>query len=420
MSSTPTDTTSPTILDQSPVIKRPANKHRKSAALRTSFTPSSFEDDEEPSSVVLPKRSNLSRIAPQRHAEKRPAPDLAFRPPIHDDPDRPSYSKDYLDELKQSTPSTPKDQAFRDGAGTIQSGALALDIASKFGADLSRYQPPTAIPTDAEIQEKKERRSRLAKEQNYISLDQDQDEQDDEDDDNVTRDDQGRLILKPKEKYPETRLVRDDEDMLEGFDEFTSTDARIGFGSATANLEAAKRRKAEMASLIANAEGRSDDDTEDDDSEAERNAAFELAQTRHGNYAAKDDDEHVARPQTPPRIAPLSTLDAVVERLRKRLEEMELLRMGKMQEMQRLVDEKASINEEEVRVQAALKETGERYSRLREELRSQQEDHDNRVANGSGTRPVDSDHGDGFDERPALGLGSVESVLKSPHHGLEA
>lgn len=369
---------------------------------------------------MLPKRSNLSRIALQRNAEKRPAPDLAFRPPTHDDPDRPSYSKDYLEELKQSTPSTPNDHAFREGADTIQPGALALDIASKFGADLSSYQPPTAIPTDAEIQEKKERRSRLAKEQNFISLDQDQDEQDDEDDDNVTHDDQGRLILKPKEKYPETRLVRDDEDMLEGFDEFTSTDARIGFGSATANLEAAKKRKAEMASLIADAEGRSDDDSEDDDSEAERNAAFEVAQSRHGNYAAKDDDEDVTRPQTPPRIAPLSTLDAVVERLRKRLKESELLRMGKMQEMQRLVDEKASIGEEEVRVQAALKETGERYSRLREELRPQQEDHDNRVSNGNSTRRADSDHGDKTDERPALGLGSVENVLRSPHHGLGA
>ena len=54
-----------------PSLKRPTVKPRKSA-LRTPFDPSSVDDeDSEPSGVVTPKRSNLSRIVIQRNAEKR-------------------------------------------------------------------------------------------------------------------------------------------------------------------------------------------------------------------------------------------------------------------------------------------------------------------------------------------------------------
>lgn len=403
------------------IKRRPANKQRKSSALRTSFGPSQFDqDDEESSNLVVPKRSNLSRIAIQRNAEKRPAPDLVFRAPTNLDHDRPSYNKDYLEELRHSTPSTPKDQSFRNTSEPSQTASREIDIASKFGANLSSYQPPTAIPTDAEIKEKKERRARLAKEQEFISLDDDQDyDNDEEDDDNVTRDAQGRLILKPKEEYVETRLVPDDEDMYEGFEDFT-TDNRINF-SRKAEKEAATKRKAEMASLIADAEGPNNDEDEADESEAERNAAFEIAQTRHGNYAAKDDqDEELARPQTPPKILPLPTIDAVVERLRKKLEEMEILRMNKMKEMQRLVDEKSSIGEEEVRVQAALKETGERYSRMRGELRPQTDDSEAPNASANGNEPSISDQDIDLGGRSEADDQDADGALRIPRAGLGA
>ena len=356
-------------------MKRPANKSRKSSALRTSFNTSHFDqDDSHDSPVVVPKRSGLSRLAMQRNAEMRPASDMPIRLPVASDDARPSYSKHHLMELKQSTPSTPRDQSFRAPQDLPGPGDLTLDLASKFGTDLSAYQLPTAIPTDAEIKEKKERRARLAKEQDFMALDGGPDgvEDEEDDDENVTRDDHGRLILKPKEEHLETRLVHDDEDIFEDFDDFT-TDSRIGFGDSAVK-EAARKRKAEMASLIADAEGTGDGQSDDDDdSEAERNAAFEVAQTRHGNYGTRDEhDKDFARPQTPPKISPLPTLDAVMERLRKQLETMETVRMAKTMDMQRLVQEKAIIGEEEVRVQAALKETGERYSRLRDELRAQQ------------------------------------------------
>ncbi|KAJ9624798.1 hypothetical protein H2203_004748 [Taxawa tesnikishii (nom. ined.)] len=342
--------------EPSSAVKRPSVKPRKSSALRSSFGPSFADDAEGPSSVIMPKRSNLSRVAIQRSAEKR-SNDLPFRAGREDDEIRPSYSKGYLEELKQSTPSTPKDlSASTTDAedGGVPLDAQALDITAKFGTNLNRYQPPTAIPTDAEIREKKERRARLAKENDFIALD---DEDEEDEDDNVTHDENGRLILRPKEKYPETRLVRDDEDILEDFDDFTS-DGRIALGRK-AEKEAAARRKAEMASMIASAEGGHGDESSEDESEAERNAAFEVAQTRSGNYAAAaEQEEEGARPRTPPRIAPLPTMDAVVERLRKRLQEMQTARMGKVREMESLKDEKTRIGEEEVRVQTSLKETG--------------------------------------------------------------
>ncbi|KAI4730952.1 hypothetical protein E4T49_01228 [Aureobasidium sp. EXF-10728] len=401
----------------SSVVKRPAAKHRKSSALRPSFA--SDDDNDNDSTLVTPKRANLSRLAIQRNAEKRS--DVAFRPSLDSTSDRPNYNKNYLDELKQSTPATPKDIASTptiDNEDAASASGAAIDVKSKFGSDLSRYQPPTAIPTAAEIQEKKARRARLAKENNFISLEDDGD--DEEEDDAVTRDDQGRLILKPKEKYPETRLVHDDEDMLEGFDDFT-TDGKMTFGRK-AQREEDQKRRAEMASMIADAEGQSaDDDNEDDESEAERNAAFEVAQTRHGTYAAREPDADSTRPQTPPRIVPLPTMDNVVERLRKRLEEMEVVRANKANEMQSLVDEKSRIGEEEVRVQAALKETGEKYRKLREDMGLLAKDDDKQMTTGDATeqgptidRTADSGDSDEDEEdgRPGLGTSGLGSGMR--------
>lgn len=384
--------------------------------MRASFA--SEDDLNDSSTLITPKRSNLSRLAIQRNAEKRS--EVPFRAGLEPTTDRPSYSRDYLDELKQSTPSTPKHvSATTDAESVASASSRTVDIASKFGSDLSRYQPPTAIPTDAEIQEKKARRARAAKEDNFISL---EDEGDDEDDDEaVTRDEQGRLILKPKEKYPETRLVRDDEDMLEGFDDFT-TDGKITFGRK-AQKEEEQKRRAEMASMIADAEGQSADDDEDDESEAERNAAFEVAQTRHGTYATREQEADSLRPQTPPKIVPLPTMDAVVERLRKRLEEMETLRANKAKDMHSLVREKTLIAEEEVRVQAALKETGEKYQKLREDMGLKVPDSEKQVAVANGQQDkAESDNGEvdadedmddeDSDERPGLGTAGLGSGMR--------
>lgn len=248
----------------------------------------------------------------------------------------------------------------------VSSGTQALDISSKFGTSLAHYQQSSAIPSATEIAEKKARRARLAKEQQaeeFISLDPDDPDLDDEDE-NVMKDEQGRLVLKPKDKYGqlESRLVADDEDIMENFDEFTE-DGRIALGRK-AEAEAARRRKQEMAAQIAEAEGASD--AESDDSERERNEAFENAQTKHGTYVQNATSSEL-RPKTPPIITPLPTLDGAIERLRKQLSEMQTSRMQKLQAMEHLQREKIRLAEEEVRIQRALKETAEKFEALRKE-----------------------------------------------------
>lgn len=315
--------------------------------------------------------------------------------------ERPSYSRDYLDELKQSTPSTPQALSTTPSdAETDLEPQRAVDISSKFGTDISRYSAPSAIPSDAEIKEKKERRARLTQEQNYMSLDAS--DEGEESDENVTHDEQGRLILKPKEKYAETRLVREDEDVLEDFDDFTS-DGRIALGRK-AEREAETKRRSEMAAMIADAEGLDDDEDEADESEAERVAAFDVAQTRNGTYASRAEQrEEAERPRTPPRIAPLPTLDSVVDRLRKRLEDMQIAKMHKLKESENLVAEKKQIAEEEIRVQNALKETGDKYAKLRESMGIKNEDTQLQVTSGLG-QDLNSE------ARPALGRGGLGSA----------
>lgn len=370
-------------------IKRPLFKPRKSTSSRKSLALTPLDHDEEEDStesVVTPKRAGLSRVAIQRNASKRSsllASQLPRRSPgEEDDDDRPKYSADALLELRDSTPATPKEfGAVED----VAVGTQALDLSAKFGASLARYDhlsgQSSAIPSATEIAEKKARRARLAREEaaEYISLDPDDpnlDDDDDEDlDENVMRNERGQLVLKPKEdKYglSESRLVHEDEDIMENFDEFTE-DGKISLGKK-AEAEAARKRKQDMAAQIAEAEGASDAE-DSDDSERARTDAFVANQTRHGIYnnphstttpaAALDLTAH--RPKTPPIITPLPTVTIVAQRLEAQLASMQAARTQKLQEMRRLQREKIDLAEQEVRIQQALKETAEKFSHLRKE-----------------------------------------------------
>lgn len=430
-------------------IKRPLFKPRKSTS-RKSLGPTSVDDEEEDpaESVVTPKRSGLSRVAIQRNASKRSslvASQLSRRSSEEDDDDRPSYSAAALRELKDSTPATPQN------LGTVEDvaiGTQALDLSSKFGASLARYDQSSgqssAIPSATEIAEKKARRARLAKEEaaEYIFLDPDDPDLDDDEDldDNVMRNERGQLVLKPKDKYghSESRLVHEDEDIMENFDEFTE-DGKISLGRK-AEVEAARKRKQDMAAQIAEAEGATDDDS--DDSERARTDAFVANQTRHGTYTqtSADLDSTNQRPRTPPIITPLSTLDNVVERLRSQLAGMQTSRMQKLQEMESLQREKVHLAEQEVRIQSALKETAEKFVALRKEQGIDAEAKTDQLAieaplgaatNGDSSVARDTDMAEADDEeeedeeeeRPAfggLGLGAGRPNLAGFGLGFQA
>ncbi|KAF2201450.1 hypothetical protein GQ43DRAFT_463170 [Delitschia confertaspora ATCC 74209] len=359
---------------QESVVKRPVlGKTKKRSSLRLSFGPGEAStdsgDDQSDSAVFTPKKSNLSRIAIANNAERKARSSLASelaQPRANLEDGRPSYSKDYIAELRGSTPSTPKNIQSGDEGGLSKQ----VDIASKFGplATLSGDEPFSLIPTQTEIQEKKERRARLAKEhQAYISLDGD------DGDDNWASDvsdefrtNRNEISLRPKglkEKYEETRLVPEDEDMAEGFDDFVE-DGRISLGRK-AEREAKKKRRAEMAELIAEAEQPSDDDGSAD-SEAERNAAFEAAQTRAGTSGQPDKDVD-GGDKTPPKITPLPDLDQVLEKLQSELRAKEQMREQMLKRMEDLRNEKTRIAERQQYVQEQLRETGEKYEKLRQE-----------------------------------------------------
>lgn len=267
---------------------------------------------------------------------------------IHED-DRPTYNKDYLNELRNSTPSTPKDLSSH--TSEDDESSRTVDILSKFGT-IHEDGNVSAIPTEAEIREKKERRARLAKEQDFISLEDDGD---------------GRYMQLSTRKEPrETRLVREDEDLAEGFDDYVEDSGRVALGKK-AKIAQNKKELESMRDMIADAENIS----EQDDSEAERNLAYEAAQTRNamdglGLGSEKDNSQIHA----PPLITPIPRLGSVLERLRANISNLEYTRARLSKQMADLQQEKAEIAVREVEIQRLVSEAGEKYEQLRSESKA--------------------------------------------------
>jgi len=258
-----------------------------------------------------------------------------------DDEERPTYSKDYLNELKSSTPTSRALVTAEDELGLDElEGAMIIDLDNKH----------SYIPSEAEIREKKERRARLAHEEDFISL-------------NDNGDRGGELSLLSRKKKPESRLVREDEDLGEGFDEFVE-DGRISLGKKQERAARRKHRK-EMAEMINQAEGSSDEDS--DDSEAERRAAYEEAQTRAGmdGLHKHTDDTDKASIQMPTKITPLPGLSESLENFKITLNDMEQDMARRQKHLEDLDQEKQEILSREADVQELLKQAGARYSAMK-------------------------------------------------------
>ncbi|KAB8238477.1 uncharacterized protein BDW43DRAFT_296708 [Aspergillus alliaceus] len=340
--------------DSGPVVKRPvSSKTKQKPKMRMSFAPgeTSMADDGEQSEVVIPKRQGLGRRVLENSAFQRSLTpsgsgnQLPLR--VGPEQDRPSYSNEFLKELRDSTPSTPKNIADDDNK------EKAVDVAAKFG-EVMKVTAPAIIPSAAEIREKKERRARLAKEQQYgLATEKDFIALEDtmEDDDWESRNE--------KEDLKDTRLIRDDEDFAEGFDEFVE-DGRISLGKK-AERERAKKQREEMRELIEDAEGVSDED----DSDLEEKAAYEAAQTRAAmGHSSK---EHTDRPKTPPKMTSLPRLSTCLDRLRTTLAVIEKSKAQMIDRMEELRKEKADIAVREVEIQALVKEAGDNYEKLKQE-----------------------------------------------------
>lgn len=298
-------------------------------------------DGDDGSEVVIPKRHGLGRKAMERSAFQRTLTPSAR---VGQDQDRPNYSSEHLKELRDSTPSTPKASADDEKDRTV-------DVAAKFG-EVMKVSGQSAIPSEAEIREKKARRARLAlehtsQEDDFIALD---DNDGDEDWDAVARGE--------KEKVQDTRLIRDDEDFAEGFDEYVE-DGKISLGRKAEREQKRKDREA-MRELIDDAEGLSDEE----DSDLEEKAAYEATQTK---AAIGQRSGGIDRPRTPPKMTSLPKLSSSLERLRMSLAAMETSKTQMICRMEELRKEKEDIAVREVEIQGLIKEAGDNYERLKRE-----------------------------------------------------
>ncbi len=311
--------------------------------------------------MKTPKRASWVKQAAGNNLLKRswsPSRSLEQAAPRSgQDEERPTYSKDYLNELRNSTPSTPRDLPLY----TSEEDELskAVDIVSKFGT-LNEDETKSAIPTEAEIREKKERRARIAEEQDFISLDDDSD---------------GRYMQLSTRKGPkETRLVRDDEDLAEGFDNYVEDSGRVALGKKAKAMRQRKERDA-VRDMIADAENISDED----DSEAERNLAYETTQTRNAmDGLGLGDERKDSRTRAPTIITPIPRLSSVLARLRSNIGNLEYKRAQLSKQMADLQQEKAEIAVREIEIQRLLTEAGGKYEQLRAESK----------ADGTGSREV--------------------------------
>lgn len=342
-------------------IKKKASSSRLSFG-GTAAAAAAEEDATPPDSqpFTTPRKNPAAATLTQRAAENsalrasagRALPTRSFGA----ERERPSYSREYLEELQSSTPNTPQGLEVHDGA---EGEAVSLDAAELEGAvfvpaaDLSVSAGgagSSTILSTAEIREKKERRARLAKEGGAYGSDDD--------------DEDGYISLQPKKKKDETRLIAEDEDLGEGYDEFVE-DGRLELGRR-GEKEARTRHRREMAELIDAAEGGASED-EGSDSDAERKAAYEAAQTRaamdglHRLAAEEDVGGGGGGRLVIPRMRALPELDESLARMRALVRDMEEQVAAKRKRIEGVEREKKEILDREKEVQEVLNQAGMKY-----------------------------------------------------------
>ncbi|RDA86890.1 hypothetical protein CP532_1438 [Ophiocordyceps camponoti-leonardi (nom. inval.)] len=335
--------------DDGPVVIRPnvsrlssgRLKKNKPAASKLSFATT---PDESEGGTAGEADAPLKGISSAKSTKRGVAlRGLPMRLPQESD-DRPKYSKEILQELQSSTPSTPRDISSLNAEDAAEmeldaselEGALIVDSPAPKPRD-----PGTRILSEVEIREKKERRVRLAKETDFLSVE-------DEDEDEAGG-----------QKTKSSRLQAEEEDLGEGFDDFVE-DGGLSLGRR-AEKERKKRERQQMAELISAAEGHSSDSSSDSD--AERRIAYESAQTRAGldglNKPSKMPKEESS--QVPPKITPLPSLAECLARLQDRIKDMERDIKIKDAGVRQLRKEKEEVAAREVELQALLNEAGKKY-----------------------------------------------------------
>ncbi|OCT51421.1 hypothetical protein CLCR_08516 [Cladophialophora carrionii] len=380
--------------DTGPVVRRPnASAPRTKSKLRVSFNPT--EDDgsgtgretgtgaSTPTETALPRPTKPSRIDLAQDIISRRERD-------QESPDRSRtlYNKAYLDELRNSTPSTPRDISSPQATPSTDliqpSSHLELDLESKFGKSVLSTAS-SHIPSAAEIKEKKDRRARLAKEQaanaylghthgggsagdDFISLE-------DYDSDGEFRPHRmqvGPSISQAREK--DTRLVHEDEDIAEGFDEYVEDPGRVTLSKRGLKEQSRQEREA-IRNMIDQAEGSAseasdNDNTDASDSDYERRKEYELAQTHHGMDGLRWHSSRTAqlsRPQQPRETTPVPKLSVGLSRLKDMLSALEFEKARIVKRKADIERERADIKASQEHIQRSLEEAGQELERVKRE-----------------------------------------------------
>ncbi|KAF8073909.1 nineteen complex-related protein 2-domain-containing protein [Lyophyllum atratum] len=226
------------------------------------------DDEEGGGEVFQVKKSNLSRkLALGTHPASVP---LNLEQATISPNRGPTYDQAYLKELKASTPSSRPPPV-----SDVYDADMSMDVeeVSTMAMSTTDSFSEAIIPTESSIKVAKERRERLRKtgvsgEEEFISL----------------------SVVRKSDEYqgphPESRLMREEDELGEGDDEFseyTSAQDRIALGKKSRKVEANKRRDA-MKEMI--------EDVEEDDEES---AEWMEEQLRRGGHLGVS-----SRPSTPP------------------------------------------------------------------------------------------------------------------------
>lgn len=292
--------------------------------------------------------------------------------------ERPSYSKEYLEELKSSTPTrlaeVQEEEVAVGNGGDYYDMILDDDVMAvvetgnqRAVTRLEDVAPAgtTGIIDEGLVRVLKARRAEKAtrsKAGDFISLDDD-DDLDDGD---------NEILLKSKKKKSRLRGLDDggfDDEEMEKYIE----DERIVLGGKAAQREQERRRREGIRDTINQAEGiNSDNDADSDLSKDSLVEEWERDQIRKGAFSSNapgsvaSDLEMLSR--QPPNITPLPSLKDALKRLEDGLAAMEFRKAQTVRQVETLQHEKREIAQRENMVQDRLKKASEEYEKLRGEL----------------------------------------------------
>lgn len=370
-----------------PVVVRPALsrtgskkiKKRPVASSKLSFgEPTETASDDQPEKPFTPKKTTIGKRALENNTLLRRSAslqNLAGNLPLRfggGEEDRPRYSKEYLEELQSSTPATPQaihlDEEDADVAEAMELDPSEIEgaLVVKQTTDLVPAAPPAAahVLSALEIRERKDRRARLAGEAgagDFIALDSGSD-------DEPVRSSSRTVALdipsSRASKKENTRLIAEDEDLGEGYDEFV-LDNPLALGKK-AEKEATRRHRAEIAEMINAAQSDGEGDSDEDESDAERKAAYEAAQRRAGldGLHKPDAELDAIDREAIPRMKPLPKLAEVLQRMNEIVQGLEDEVRRKRSTIEGLEKERREIEEREKEVQEILNQAGAKYQEV--------------------------------------------------------